>query len=60
MHAGRADAGDDDATAETLTGNAEWRYPEYLRIRETPGNPDLTATGPGVHPDLRDYLGRIR
>lgn len=37
---------DDDATAETLTGNAEWRYPEYLRIRETPGNPDLTATDP--------------
>ena len=50
----------DDATAETLTGNAEWRYPEYLRIRETPGNPDLTATDPGVHPDLRDYLSRIR
>jgi hypothetical protein len=26
----------------------------------TPGNPDLTATDPGVHSDLRDYLGRIR
>jgi hypothetical protein len=43
-------AGDDDATAETLTGNAEWRYPEYLRIRETPGNPDLTATAPASTP----------
>lgn len=50
----------DDATAETLTGNAIWRYPEYLRIRETPGNPDLIAKDPGIHPDLQDHLGRIR
>jgi hypothetical protein len=49
-----------DATSETLTGNDEWRHPEYLRIRETPEDDYLTAKDPGIHEDLQGYLGRVR
>ena len=50
----------DDSDAELLTGNDEWRYPEYLRIRETPKDDYLTATDPELHPDLQTHVGRIR
>jgi hypothetical protein len=56
----KAPAEVDDGTSETLTGNDEWRYPEHLRIRETPSHADLTASDPGIHEDLRGHLGRIR
>ena len=50
----------DDIDAELLTGDDEWRYPEYQRIRETPRDDYLTATDLGLHTDLRAHLGRIR
>ncbi|HVV71575.1 MAG TPA: DUF1998 domain-containing protein, partial [Verrucomicrobiae bacterium] len=46
--------------AELLTGDDEWRYPEFQNIRETPKNDYLTATDPGVHADLASHLGRVR
>lgn len=46
--------------AELLTGNDEWRYPEFRHIRETPKDDYLTATDPGIHPDLDAYLERVR
>jgi len=49
-----------EGDAELLTGDDEWRYPEFLRIRETPRDDYLTATDPGVHDELRPYLGRVR
>ena len=50
----------EDVEAELLTGNDEWRHPEYLRIRETPRDDYLTATDPGTPADLQNHLGRIR
>lgn len=50
----------DATTSETLTGNDEWRHPEYLRIRETPKDDYLTASDPGIHDGLRGHLGRVR
>lgn len=46
--------------AELLTGDDEWRHPEYLHIRQTPKDDYLTATDPGMHDDLTPLLGRIR
>lgn len=51
-------AGDRDE--ELLTGDEEWRYPEFRQIRETPKDDFLTATDPGTHPDLQPYLERVR
>jgi hypothetical protein len=48
-----------DAT-ELLTGNDEWRYPEFELIRETPRDDYLTGTDPGIHVDLEAQLGRVR
>jgi hypothetical protein len=50
----------EDGDAELLTGADEWRYPEFQRIRETPKDDYLTATDPGVHPDLGPILSRVR
>lgn len=50
----------DDFDAELLTGDDEWRYPEYRHIRETPKDDYLTATNPGIHADLDFYLERVR
>jgi hypothetical protein len=47
-------------TNETLTGDDEWRYPEFQRIRDTPKDDYLTATDPGVHVDLQGHIGQIR
>ena len=53
-----------DASGETeseiLTGDDEWRYPEYLRIRELPNDDFLTATDPNVHSELQEHFGRVR
>ena len=50
----------EEADTELLTGDEEWRYPEYRHIRETPTDDYLTATCPGIHGDLQDHLGRVR
>jgi hypothetical protein len=45
---------------DQLTGNDEWRHPEYLVIRETPKDDFLSATDPGIHTDLTVHFSRIR
>ncbi len=45
---------------ELLTGDEEWRYPEFQQIRETPQDDYLTTTDPGIHSDLEVHLGRVR
>ena len=51
---------DEESDAEFLTGNDEWRYPEFQLIRETPIDDYLTATDPGLHTDLSSHLERVR
>lgn len=51
-----AEAGDTDI----LTGDDEWRHPEFRHIRETPKDEYLAATDPGVHSDLATHIGRVR
>lgn len=50
----------EDSDAELLTGDDEWRYPEFQHIRETPKDDYLTAANPGIHADLDPYLERVR
>lgn len=50
----------DESDAELLTGDDEWRYPEFQHIRETPKDDYLTATDPGIHADLDPHLERVR
>lgn len=50
----------DQGTAELLTGDDEWRHPEFQHIRETPKDHYLTATDPKVHADLQSRLERVR
>lgn len=45
---------------EELTGSSEWRYPEYLAIRETPKSEFLSASDPGLDPMLCGFLDRVR
>lgn len=45
---------------ELLTGDDEWRYPEFQHIRETPKDDYLTATNPGIHSNLDPHLERVR
>lgn len=47
-------------TSETLTGNEEWRMPEYEYLRETPADDWLRAIDPGCPGNLRGYLDRVR
>ena len=49
-----------DPDAELLTGDDEWRYPEFERIRQTPRDDYLTTTDPGLHDHLSGYLERVR
>ena len=51
---------DEEPDAELLTGDDEWHYPEFQHIRETPEDDYLTATDPGIHPDLDSHLERVR
>ncbi|TQM31297.1 uncharacterized protein DUF1998 [Nocardia bhagyanarayanae] len=57
MAGGNEDAED---AVETLTGNDEWRYPEYQLLREIPVDDLLTSTDPGVHEELSSFLDRVR
>jgi hypothetical protein len=50
----------EELDAELLTGDDEWRYPEFQQIRETPKDDYLSATDPGKHADLDPYLERVR
>lgn len=50
----------EDSGSEVLTGDAEWRHPEFQHIRETPKDDYLTATNPKVHPDLQSHIDRVR
>lgn len=50
----------DASDVELLTGDDEWRYPEFERIRETPIDDYLTATDPGIHFELSSHLERVR
>ncbi len=50
----------EEGDTELLTGDDEWRHPEFLRIRDTPKDDYLTATDPGLHADLRQHLERVR
>ncbi|XVX20374.1 DrmB family protein [Actinomycetota bacterium] len=50
----------EESDAELLTGDDEWRYPEFQHIRETPKDDYLTATDPGINADLDPYLERVR
>lgn len=51
---------DESSDAELLTGDDEWRYPEFKQIRKLPKDDYLTATNPGIHTDLNPYLERVR
>lgn len=54
------DKADDRDDVESLTGDAEWRFPEYELIRETPSDAFLSAMDPGLHRDLASCVGRVR
>lgn len=45
---------------DTLTGNEDWRHPEYALLREAPAHPYLTAHDPGIPAELRGHLDRVR
>lgn len=46
--------------SETLTGNEEWRLPEFKYLRETPNDDWLRTADPGKPIDLAPYLDRVR
>ena len=50
----------EEPETEILTGDDEWRYPEFQRIRETPKDDYLTATDPGLPSEFQRHLGRVR
>lgn len=50
----------EEGDTELLTGDDEWRYPEYELLRETPKDDYLTTSDPGVPPILMEHLGRVR
>lgn len=50
----------DGAESELLTGNDEWRYPEFALLRETPKDDYLTASDPGIDVSLHPHLSRVR
>ncbi|NKR43377.1 DUF1998 domain-containing protein [Rhodococcus hoagii] len=52
--------GEDSGDSEGPADLDIWRYPEFKIIRETPQDDTLRAHDPGMHPDLRDHLGRVR
>jgi hypothetical protein len=50
----------ESSNSELLTGDDEWRYPEYQHIRELPKDDYLSATNPGVHSELQPSIERVR
>jgi hypothetical protein len=57
---GEAPAAVNDEQEEVLTASDEWRHPEYKLLRETPQDDYLTASDPGIPPDLANVLDRVR
>lgn len=57
--AGGADDGEGEG-AESLTSTDVWRHPEFQLLRATPTDDLLTATDPGMHPELTALLNRVR
>ncbi|WP_243858418.1 DUF1998 domain-containing protein [Mycobacterium sp. DL440] len=54
---GEVNATEGDEDSEDLD---IWRYPEFKMIRETPDDDALRASDPGVPPDLRSHVERVR
>lgn len=52
--------GADAEDAESLTSTEVWRHPEFGLLRETPTDDMLTATDPGIHPQLTGVFARVR
>lgn len=50
----------EDSGSEVLTGDDEWRHPEFQHIRETPKDDYLTASDPKMHPHLHSHIDRVR
>jgi hypothetical protein len=46
--------------AESLTSTDVWRHPEFQLLRQTPADDLLTATDPGIPPELAALLDRVR
>ncbi|MGA3539035.1 DrmB family protein [Micromonosporaceae bacterium DT194] len=55
-----ADSEPETDDAETLTGNDEWRYPEFRLLRETPADDYLTASDPGLPSGFQGLFDRVR
>lgn len=51
---------EEEGDTELLTGDDEWRFPEYRLLRETPTDDHLTTSDPGMASDLRQHFGRVR
>lgn len=49
-----------DGSNELLTGDEQWRYPEFKQIRETPKDIFLSASNPGIHSEVALHLERVR
>lgn len=50
----------DDTDSEVLTGDDEWRHPEYKFLRETPQDDWLTASNPGLDSSMQQHFDRVR
>ncbi|BAH47024.1 DrmB family protein [Rhodococcus sp. NPDC019627] len=57
---GNSQKTDRPSETETLTSTVTWRYPEFKLLRETPNDPDLKASDPGVPDRLVEVLDRVR
>lgn len=49
-----------DEESDNLTGNADWRFPEFQLLRETPSHHDLAATDPGLPAGFEAKVSRVR
>lgn len=58
------DAADEPLTTSSTdtypSGDDEWRYPEFQRLRATSNSPYLRSRDPGLHPSLKPALGSVR
>lgn len=50
----------DGNDSDTLSSTVTWRFPEFELLRETPSEPDLVASDPGLPLTLRGFLDRVR
>ncbi|MBM7820377.1 hypothetical protein JOE63_002854 [Cellulosimicrobium cellulans] len=56
----KPESAESSGESELLTGDDEWRHPEYLKIREEPKDDFLAGKDPGIDDGLRRHLGRVR